>query len=39
MAAHWPTADQDMDSPEEEREFARLWQASEKVVFSRTLTR
>jgi dihydrofolate reductase len=38
MAAHWPTADQDHDSPEEEREFARLWQAAEKVVFSRTLT-
>ena len=38
MSAHWPTADQDPDSPEEEREFARLWQASEKVVFSRTLT-
>ena len=37
MAAHWPTADQDMDSPEWEREFARLWQASEKVVFSQTL--
>ncbi len=38
MSAHWPTADQDLESPEEEREFARLWQASEKVVFSRTLT-
>jgi dihydrofolate reductase len=38
MAAHWPTADQDLESPEEEREFARLWQAAEKVVFSRTLT-
>ena len=37
MAAHWPTADQDMDSPEYEREFARIWQASEKVVFSRSL--
>jgi dihydrofolate reductase len=38
MAAHWPTADQDPDLPEEEREFALLWQAAEKVVFSRTLT-
>jgi len=37
MAAHWPTADQDMDSPEWEREFARIWQAAEKVVFSQTL--
>jgi len=37
MAAHWPTADQDMESPEYEREFARIWQASEKVVFSKSL--
>jgi dihydrofolate reductase len=38
MAAHWPTADQDPSLPEGEREFALLWQAAEKVVFSRTLT-
>ena len=38
MSAHWPTADQDPEIPDEEREFAQLWQASEKVVFSRTLT-
>src|SRR5688500_14421343 len=37
MAGHWPTADQDMDSPEWEREFAVIWQTSEKVVFSQTL--
>jgi dihydrofolate reductase len=38
MAAHWPTADQDPDSAELEREFALIWQASEKVVFSQSLT-
>jgi len=38
MAAHWPTADQDPEISEWEREFALLWQASEKVVFSSTLT-
>lgn len=37
MAAHWPTADQDPDIPEQEREFALLWQEIEKVVFSHTL--
>jgi dihydrofolate reductase len=27
------------DSPPEHREFARVWQQAEKIVFSRTLTR
>jgi dihydrofolate reductase len=38
MSAHWPTADQHPGTSDEEREFALLWQAAEKVVFSRTLT-
>jgi dihydrofolate reductase len=38
MAAYWPTADQEPDAHELEREFAELWQAVEKVVFSRSLT-
>ena len=38
MSAHWPTADQLAETSEAEREFALLWQAAEKVVFSRTLT-
>jgi dihydrofolate reductase len=37
MAPHWSVADQDESSPEYEREFARIWQAEEKVVFSQTL--
>ncbi len=37
MAAHWPTAEEDPSSTEVEREFARLWTAMPKIVFSRTL--
>jgi dihydrofolate reductase len=38
MAAHWPTAGSDPAATETEREFARLWNAIPKVVFSTTLT-
>jgi dihydrofolate reductase len=37
MEAHWPTADQQPDSTETEREFARIWRKTPKVVYSRTL--
>jgi dihydrofolate reductase len=37
MAAYWPTADQAPDVPAVEAEFARLWRATPKVVFSKTL--
>jgi len=35
---YWETADQNAESPEVELEFARLWQATPKVVVSTTLT-
>lgn len=37
MSAHWPTADQAPDVSPVEAEFARLWRAMPKVVFSKTL--
>jgi dihydrofolate reductase len=37
MNAYWPTAHEDPDQPPYVVEFARLWQATPKVVFSRTL--
>jgi dihydrofolate reductase len=37
MEAFWPTADQRADSSEPEREFARIWRETPKVVYSRTL--
>jgi dihydrofolate reductase len=37
MAAYWPTAEADPASTETEREFARIWNAMPKIVFSRTL--
>ncbi|GAA5039992.1 dihydrofolate reductase family protein [Streptomyces siamensis] len=39
MAAFWPTADKDPDSPPTMVEFARIWRNIPKVVFSRTLER
>ena len=39
MEAYWPTADQQPDSTEAEREFARIWRGTPKVVYSRTLER
>ena len=38
MSAYWPTADQQPDSTPVEVDFARVWQQTPKVVFSRTLT-
>src|SRR4051794_24016176 len=35
---YWDTADQDPSLGETELEFARVWQALPKVVFSTTLT-
>jgi dihydrofolate reductase len=37
MAAYWPTGDTNPESTETMREFARLWQATPRVVFSTTL--
>jgi dihydrofolate reductase len=36
MAAHWPFAADDPDATPVELEFARLWNATPRVVFSRT---
>jgi dihydrofolate reductase len=38
MSAYWPTADQDPDITPVAAEFARLWVAMPKVVFSKTLS-
>ena len=37
MAAYWPTGDTNPESTEVEREYARIWQATPRVVFSTTL--
>jgi dihydrofolate reductase len=37
MMAYWETADHLPDQPDYLREFARRWQAAEKIVYSRTL--
>lgn len=37
MAAYWPTAESDPSATEAEREFARIWNAMPKIVFSSTL--
>ena len=37
MYPHWSTADQNPDLPALEREYARIWNAIPRIVFSRTL--
>lgn len=37
MAAYWPTGDSDPAATETERDFARIWKATPKFVFSSTL--
>jgi dihydrofolate reductase len=37
MASYWPAAGADPSAAQVEREYARLWQAMPKVVFSTTL--
>ncbi len=37
MAGHWPTAESDPSITDTEREFAQIWNAMPKVVFSSTL--
>jgi dihydrofolate reductase len=37
MNAHWPTGDTDPASTETMREYARIWQAIPKIVFSSSL--
>jgi dihydrofolate reductase len=39
MAAFWPTADEDPEAPASIRDFAGIWRAMPKVVYSRTLDR
>jgi dihydrofolate reductase len=39
MAAYWPTGEADPAGTPTTREFARLWNAMPKIVFSRTLER
>ncbi len=39
MAAYWPTADADPSAPQYMLDFAQIWKAKPKVVFSKTLTR
>jgi dihydrofolate reductase len=39
MNAHWPTADQDPDVKPVEREYAEIWRAQPKIVFSHSLER
>ena len=38
MAAYWPTAESDPEANEVMLEFARIWNATPKVVFSSSLT-
>ena len=37
MNAHWPTAEKDPDISDVERDFARIWNALPKVIFSTSL--
>ena len=37
MNDYWPTADTQPDATDTEREYARIWRALPKIVFSRTL--
>jgi dihydrofolate reductase len=37
MAAYWPGVESDPSATETEREFARIWNAMPRIVFSRTL--
>ena len=37
MSGYWPTADQEPDAAEPEREFSRIWRDMPKIVYSRTL--
>jgi dihydrofolate reductase len=37
MAAYWPTADQAPGATDVEKEFARIWRETPKVVYSKTL--
>ena len=39
MAAHWPTAQEDPTAGPVELEFARIWNATPRIVFSSTLER
>lgn len=37
MAGYWPTAESDPSTTDTERDFARIWNAMPKIVFSSTL--
>ncbi len=38
MAAYWPNADENPSAPSHEADYARIWKAVPKVVFSATLS-
>ena len=38
MVAYWPMADENPVAPAFEIEYARIWKAKKKIVFSKTLT-
>ncbi len=38
VMAVWETLDSDLEQPPYIRDFARIWQAADKIVYSRTLT-
>jgi dihydrofolate reductase len=37
MAAYWPTVEQNPSAPDVEVEYAHIWRAKPKIVFSKTL--
>jgi dihydrofolate reductase len=37
MAYFWPTADEDPQAPEQQKDYSRLWRAMPKVALSRSL--
>jgi dihydrofolate reductase len=37
MSEFWPTADEDPAAPDYVAEYARIWRAADKIVYSRTL--
>ena len=39
VMAYWETADEKVSAPDYELEFARIWKATPKIVFSKTLDR
>lgn len=38
MVEYWPTADEDPAATDHVKEYARIWKAKKKIIFSKTLT-